>query len=193
MKKILGLTIVAMLLIGMTGIGTWAYFSDTETSTGNQLTAGTLDLTTNDANGVTQTLLATNMAPGDTVGPETITLKNTGSVAASSLDLAFSYVESDGGTNPVNMTADETAAMLEVTTLNYGGSSILGSVSDSQTIPNGYIDIEDLKNADLSGLDGIDAAPASKDFEIAVQLIAETGNDFQADGITVTMTFTLNQ
>ena len=191
MKKILGLAIAFVLLIGMTGIGTWAYFSDTETSTGNQLTAGTLDLTTNDANGVTQTLLATNMAPGDTVGPETITLKNTGSVAASSLDLAFSYVESDGSTNPVDMTADATAAMLEVTTLNYGGSSLLSSVSDGNS--NTYKDIEDLKNADLSGLDGIDAAPASKDFEIAVQLKAETGNDFQADGITVTMTFTLNQ
>ena len=192
MKKILGLTIVAMLLIGMTGIGTWAYFSDVETSTGNILTAGTLDLTTNDADGVSQTLLATNMAPGDTVGPETITLKNTGSVGASSLDLAFSYVENDGSTNPVNMSADATAAQLEVTVLNYGGSSILGSVSDSQTIPNGYIDIEDLKNADLSGQGGIDAS-ASKVFEIAVQLRTSTGNDFQADGITVTMTFTLNQ
>jgi hypothetical protein len=79
-----------------------------------------------------------------------------------------------------------------VTVLNYGGSSILGSVSDSQTIPNGYIDIEDLKNADLSGQSGIDAS-ASEDFEIAVQLRTSTGNDFQADGITVTMTFTLNQ
>ena len=190
MKKILGLAIAFVLLIGMTGIGTWAYFSDTETSTGNQLTAGTLNLTTNDADGVTQTLLATNMAPGDTVGPETITLKNTGSVAASSLDLAFSYVESDGSTNPVDMTADATAAMLEVTTLNYGGSSLLSSVSDGNS--NTYKDIEDLKNADLSGQSGIDAS-ASKDFEIAVQLRTSTGNDFQADGITVTMTFTLNQ
>jgi len=190
MKKILGLTIAFMLLIGIGGIGTWAYFSDTETSTGNTLTAGTLDLTTNDADGVSQTLLATNMAPGDTVGPETITLKNTGSVTASSLDLSFTYTESDGSPNPTNMTADATAAMVEITTLNYGGSSILGSISDGNL--NLYPDIEDLKNADLSGLSGIDAS-TTKDFEIAVQLRTETGNDFQADGITVTMTFTLNQ
>jgi len=190
MKKILGLTVAFMLLIGMAGIGTWAYFSDVETSTGNVLTAGTLDLKTDDVDGVSQTLLATNMAPGDSVGPEIITLKNTGSVAASSLDLAFSYVESDGGTNPINRNANDTAAMLEVTALNYGGSSILGSISDGNS--NLYKDIEDLKNADLSGQSGIGAS-ATKDFEIAVVLRAETGNDFQADGITVTMTFTLNQ
>ena len=76
MKKLLGLTIAFMLFIGMSGIGTWAYFSDTESVTGNVLTAGTLDLKTDDVDGVTETLLATSMKPGDTVGPETITLKN---------------------------------------------------------------------------------------------------------------------
>jgi len=88
------------------------------------------------------------------------------------------------------MTADATAAMVEITTLNYGGSSILGSVTDMNA--NSYKDIYDLKNDDLSGQSGINAS-ATKDFEIAVQLRTETGNDFQADGITVTMTFTLNQ
>ena len=191
MKKIIGLTIAFMLLIGMTGIGTWAYFSDVETSTGNQMTAGTLDLKTDDVDGVSQTLFATNMAPGDTVGPETITLKNTGSVDGLTLDLAFSYVENDGSPNPVDKSADETAAMLEVTVLNYGGSSLLGSISDGNS--NTWTDIEDLKNADLSGQSSIGAS-ASKDFQIAVQLRGvETGNDFQADGIIVTMTFTLNQ
>ena len=76
MKRILGLTIAFMLLIGMVGIGTFAYFSDVDTVSSNQLSAGTLDLKTNDADGVSQTLYAINMAPGDTVGPQTITLKN---------------------------------------------------------------------------------------------------------------------
>lgn len=191
MKKIIGLTIAFMLLIGMAGIGTWAYFSDVEASTGNQMTAGTLDLKTNDVDGVSQTLFATNMAPGDTVGPETITLKNIGSVDGSTLDLAFSYINNDRIPNPAPMTADATAALLEVTVLNYDGSSLLGSISDGNS--NTWTDIEDLKNADLSGQSGIGAL-ASKDFQIAVQLRGvETGNDFQSDGITVTMTFTLNQ
>lgn len=174
----------------MIGAGVFAYFSDTETSTGNQLTAGTLDLKTDDADGVSQTLYATNMAPGDTVGPATIQVKNSGSVNGSTLDMVFYYVENDGSPNDVNKTADETAGQMEVTTLNYGGSSLLTSVTDVNT--NGYKDVYDLASTDLTGQSGIDAS-ATKNFQIAVQIRSDTGNDFQADGITMIMNFTLNQ
>jgi len=174
----------------MTGIGTWAYFSDVETSTSNVLAAGTLDLKTDDVDGVSQTLLASNMAPGDTLGPEAIILKNTGSVAGSTLELTFTYVESDSSPNPADMSANATAAIVELTTLNYDSSNLLGSVSDNNT--NGYKDIEDLTNTDLSGQSGINAS-ASKNFEIAVQLRGDANKDYQADGIDVTMTFILNQ
>ena len=190
MKTIFGLTIAFILAVGMVGVGALAYFTDTETSAGNQLTAGTLDLKTDDADGVSETLYATNLAPGDTVGPSTIQLKNSGNVDGSTLDIEFSYVETDGSPNLVDKSASDTAAMMEVTTLDYGGSDLLGSVSDSNG--NGYEDIEDLKNEDLSGQSGIDAS-ATENFEIAVQLRSETSDDFQADGITLTMTFTLNQ
>ncbi len=188
MKKILGLTVALLLLSGMTGIGTWAYFSDTETSTGNQMTAGTLDLKTDDVDGVTQTLFAINMQPGDIVGSEIITLKNAGSTVGDTVDLAFSYVENDLSANPADMSADDTAAMMEVTVLKYDGSSLF--VADTNF--NTYPDIQDLKNSDLSGLNSI-AALASKEFEIAVKFRDGADKDFQADGITVTMTFTLNQ
>ena len=154
------------------------------------LAAGTLDLKTNDVDGVSQTFLANNMEPGDTIGPETIILKNSGSVAGSTLDLAFTYVESDDTSNPVNKSADDTAAMIEVITLKYDGSSLLASVMDNNT--NGYRDIQDLKNTGLSGQSGIDAL-GSKEFEIAAKSRDGISSDYQADGITVTMTFTLNQ
>lgn len=189
MKRILGLAIAFMLLIGMAGIGTWAYFSDVETSTGNTLTAGTLDLKTDDVDGVTGTITLANMKPGDSTSGN-ITLKNTGSIDGTTLDIVFSYGESDGSPNVVDMDADDTAAMIEVTTLDYDSSSLLGGISDGNG--NFYTDIEDLKNTNLTGLGGITAS-ATKDFDIAVQLRTETGNDFQADGINITMTFTLNQ
>jgi len=190
MKKILGLTIAVLLIIGMFGVGTWAYFNDIETSTSNVLAAGTLDLKTNDVDGVSQTLSATNMEPGDTIGPETIILKNTGSIAGSSVDLAFTYEESDDTTNPTDKSADDTAALVELTMLKYGGSSLLASVTDSNS--NGYRDIQDLKNADLSGQSSIGAS-ASKDFEIAIKARNSISSDYQGDGIVITMTFTLNQ
>ena len=193
MKKILGLTIAFMLLISMGGIGTWAYFQDTETSTGNVFAAGTLDLKTDDVDGVTQTLYASNLKPGDSVSGS-ITLKNAGSVAGSTLDLAFTYEESDSSPNPVNKSADATAAVIEVTTLNYGiVDLLLLDIFDYQS--NGYTDIEDLKNdadLDLAGLTGIDAS-ATKDFTITVQFRGDANHDFQSDGINISITFTLNQ
>ncbi len=189
-KKLLGLTIAFLLCMGMAGIGTWAYsFSDTETSTGNVMAAGTMDLKTNDVDGVTQTLYATNMQPGGSVSGN-VTLKNSGTTNGSTLNLAFSYLESDSSPNPLNMSANATAAQMKVTTLNYGGSDLLASVSDSNT--NGYDDVQDLKTANLTGLSGINPS-ATEDFSITVQLEASTNGDFQADGITVAITFTLNQ
>jgi len=189
-RTIISLVFVALLVVSAAGIATWALFTDTEESTDNQLVAGSLDLRTDDADGVTQTLYATGMAPGDTVGPATIVLSNAGTMNGSSLDLSFSYVENDGGSNEVDMTADEMAAMIEVTTLSYNGSSILGSVSDDNT--NGYLDVQDLTTADLSGQSGLTTVE-TKDYVIAVQFRSDVGNDYQGDGITMTMTFVLNQ
>ncbi len=192
MKKILGLIVAMVLFLSMAGIGTWAYFSDIEASQSNTLAAGTLDLKTGGTDGVSQTLLATGMAPGVVVGPATIVLNNPGSVNGASLDLSFSYVETDeiAALNPTNMTADQTAAMIEVTTLNYGGSSILGTVADFQ--PNGWVDIEDLMNANLSGQAGIGPS-SNKVFDIGVTLRPGTSGTYQGDGITITMTFLLSQ
>ncbi len=189
MKRILGLTIALMLLISMGGIGTWAYFQDTEASTGNVFAAGTLDLKTNDADGVTQTLYASNLKPGNSVSGS-ITLKNSGSVAGSTLDLAFSYLESDNSFNSVNISADATAAQVELTALSYGGSSLLSSVSDTNV--NGYQDVEDLKNANLTAQSGLNPS-ATADFSITVQLRGDTADNFQSDGINITINFTLNQ
>jgi len=106
------------------------------------------------------------------------------------LDIVFSYVESDGTLNIVNKTTDESAAMIEVITLNYGGASLLSGIVDSNH--NGYLDLSDLKNANFTGLSGLNAG-ASKNFDISLRLRSETANDFQGDGIAVTMTFTLKQ
>jgi hypothetical protein len=81
--------------------------------------------------------------------------------------------------------------MMEVITLDYGVSDLLSSNINDVNV-NGYKDVEDLKNSSLTGLSGI-AASATRDFVISVMLRSETGNDFQADGITITMTFTLKQ
>ena len=187
MKKIIGLSLVLIIAVALSGIGTFAYLTDHAASSGNSFVAGTLDLKTNNADGVTQTLYAVGMSPGATVvGSPTITLKNTGTVNGATMDIVFSYVGSPTG----NKTADDTAATIEVITLNYGGANLLSGISDSNH--NGYLDLSDMRNTNFTGLSGLNAGIA-KNFDISIRLRSETPNDFQGDGIAVTMTFTLKQ
>jgi len=192
MKKLVMSMLVMAMVVGAVGGSAVAAFVDVETSTDNSFTAGTLDLKTNDADGVTKTLYATSMkaGPEHSIGPATIVLKNYGSIDAPTLDLQVSYVEDDGSPNPVNKTADETAAVIKVDTLDYGGSSLLPSVPDWNG--NTYKDIEDLKHADLTGLPGIGGGSQTKDFVVKITLNT-TDNDFQGDGIDIDFTFTLSQ
>ncbi len=192
MRKILGLTVAAVLVMGLVGGGTWAYFSDTESVTTNILSAGTIDLSSDVA---TAELTAANFAPGDVLGTGNITLTNDGSLDANVLNITVTFVENDNAYstgNATDMTANETAAMLQVTTLTYGGTDILAAnVSDDNS--NGWKDLDDVANADLSSLAGINAS-ASKDFIITIQARgSEMTNSYQNDGVDVTFTFELTQ
>lgn len=178
-------------MASVSGLSTWAFFTDVETSSGNVLAAGTLDLKTDDQDGVSQTLIATNMRRGDIVGPEIITLKNSGSLDSSNIDISISYIEDDSSPNPVDMSADDTASLIIVTVLKYDEANILTYVDDDNS--NGYIDVYDLAtSSDLEGLPGI-VSGATKNFEIAVQLHENVTGQYQADGIDITMTFSLKQ
>jgi len=87
------------MVMGLVGGGTWAYFSDVETSSGNTLTGGILDLNINggDADVAILTTGITNVAPGDS-GKEYITLSNAGTLAGE-LDISVTaYTENDNGT-----------------------------------------------------------------------------------------------
>lgn len=98
MKKILGLTVAALLVMGLVGGGTWAYFSDTETSTGNVLTAGTLNLSVNDVDPLTTSIDISGVYPGQTGSVDWL-LKNDGTIAGS-LDIVFSsIVDDENGVN----------------------------------------------------------------------------------------------
>ncbi len=77
MKKIIGLTIAAVLIISLVVGGTWAYFTDTETITGNTFTAGTIDLRLHSEGTVFASTTLPDMKPCQT-GYLVITLSNDG-------------------------------------------------------------------------------------------------------------------
>ena len=90
MKKIFGLTVAALMVMGLIGGGTWAFFSDVETATGNILTAGTLDLTLGGETGVLSAEV-TDVYPGQgetTAVTAAATLTKNGTLSGE-LDIAF--------------------------------------------------------------------------------------------------------
>ena len=120
MKKILGLTIAALLVMALVGGGTWAYFSDVEQTTANIFTAGTLDLQLSDTSVLTGSV--SNLAPG--TGETTpllgdVTLTKAGSVNGT-LDIAFDTTV----LNPENYDSNLDEAEAYDATDNPGGDSV---------------------------------------------------------------------
>ena len=167
MKKILGLTIASLLIIGLCGVGTWAYFLDTETSTDNTLAAGTLDLSWTNASGVPLPFNVDSIAPGETVEAR-ITINNTGS-----LQLRYAMT-----TDVVSGTA--MANQLQCRLYDYQNSVDLynGSLSGAY--------FGDPAQGQQTGDRTVDGG--SQDYlAIEITLPASTGNEFQ--GLTTNVTF----
>ncbi len=98
MKRIL-ISLMTMALVGaLVAGGIYAYFSDTETSSGNTFTAGTLDLEVDDENPWTSTgVTVSNMEPGAAAVPVDITCENVGTLTGD-LYLRITGVTDTGGT-----------------------------------------------------------------------------------------------
>ena len=131
MKKIiLSLAIVGVVAVVTIG-GTIAYFSDTETSTGNTFTAGTLDLglaNTADSSATSSTSAtwasSSNWAPGDIVD-NTLYMNNNGSIAGANLTVVFSAIIS--GATPSTVTPAGTTALgdkIIATTVTFNGVAV---------------------------------------------------------------------
>jgi len=198
------------LVIGLASAGAFAWFQDIETSSGNTFIAGTFDLKASDADqgfgdGVSATWTMSNMQPGvTTVGPLSVNLQNSGSIAANHVEISFSHssddtpdVESD--TNWSSVPADM-AEWIEITTMTYNGTNF---VTAPYTDANGntFFDLDDLTwpvYAAEGGLLDNKPAPAPNNggtitFTMTLKFNAGATNDIQGDTLTTTVTFTLNQ
>ena len=209
-KKLLLLTVALFLVAGMAGAGTFAYFTDTEASTGNTFTAGTMDLKVGDADqgfgdGVSATWTMSNMQPGvTTVGPLSVNLQNSGTIAADHVEISFSH-SIDEATNPVesdtdpNSTPGEMARWIEITLMTYNGTDFVDGYTDANG--NGWFDLEDVTLSPYTDVgDPLDALPAPgpngagiRSLTMALKFRTEAPNDIQGDILTTTVTFTLNQ
>jgi len=194
MKKILGLSVAALMVMGLVGGGTWAYFSDTETVSDNMFAAGTLDLglsTTagqNPTQSITGTFDASNWAPGDTK-TATIYVNNEGTIAMSSVNLTWTISDVTDGT-PATVDAgpggdtDNFTKMVKLTTVTWNGTSVANLVN--QTLDS--ISLSDL-NENLGALPANTEVP----FVLTFTFDSAATNGCQGDSVNMTLTFTGKQ
>ncbi len=201
MKKIVGLTMALVLVIGLVGAGTYAYFSDTETSVDNTLTAGTLDLNIEGGDIDVTTFDVGDVAPGDN-GTASSTLANIGSLDGE-LDIATSAVtntpgvggEFGGGSGELGANA-QIAMYLDVDQSGSVTAGDIGLKSDETTYdPTGGLEYDIIDNyaSDTWNATETLAASAADDIFVSWGVPTTTGNDIQADSVSFDITFTLEQ
>lgn len=180
MRKTLLALLGILLVAALAGAGTFAAFSDTEQSTGNTFTAGTLDLKINDSD-QNVAFTVSNVKPGDS-GTITYTFKNAGSIDGY-LTLKDISVYDEEGVNPESETntdglGDLSANMDIVVKLN-GNQVWSGKLSE-------WSNAGQLKNHLLP-------AGQTATLEITYSISSNVGNDIQGDKVTAGFTAELTQ
>lgn len=200
-KILASLVLVGVASAGV-GYGTYAFFSDTEKSTANLFTAGSLDLTLNGLNGVSATITGTHFAPGDNA-TGSVVLRNEGTIFAGDaqnhtvdLDLKGVVNVTDDAGNPADpddggVSTVPFSKYLVLTTFSYNGTSLLSQIGD--------VDGDGRANtlADLHAKGAIkdlpDPGAAGKTLSIVVNFASDGPNYLKRDQVNVDFTFFLAQ
>jgi spore coat-associated protein N len=202
-KKIAASALSIVTALSLMGGATYAFFSDTGTSSANSFATGTLNLKLSDAavNGgtletdqdtVTSSFGSDTLIPGSCTGVQTLNLKNSGTVAANHAEVHLTAnAVTDAGT-PANPDID---AFLRINSLNYdGGGSLLGLITD--TNGNTWVDLDDWENVANAGvLDNLALTDTGVNHPLTMDvcLNSTADNTVQGDSVLTTFTIDLNQ
>jgi predicted ribosomally synthesized peptide with SipW-like signal peptide len=197
-----GMTILAVVA-AVSGM-TYAFFSDSGTSSANVFGTGTFDLKLSDDNeanaeNVTATWNNTSLVPGGTPVDATLKLKNSGTVDGNNVHVALANTNSDT-THPMDK-------FMKITTLEYdsngdgdfldAGENILPLITESNA--NGFADLADwaalVGSHSIPGSIKLDLTDHSVDHKLhmVVGLDSSATNDQQGDTVTSLFTATLHQ
>jgi len=188
-------TIVAVAAIATTATG--AYFSDTETSTGNTITAGTLDLNLDGGNTNVVKFAVTDMKPGDTK-TGMYAVANAGSISGY-LDLESIAVSSDDNlcNEPETNAGDVTCGVGDGELAGLVNLQIYSDADLSGTYTAGDVLIYNgLASSIAASYDANIAVAAAATKNIIVDASwASSANDnmAQTDSLNLNMTFELAQ
>jgi predicted ribosomally synthesized peptide with SipW-like signal peptide len=211
-KKIGAVVLVVLVGALAVGVGTWALWSDTDASTSNTVDDGTMDVTIDTVNdGVKGSFPLANAQPGDETS-YVFDLRNDGSTEADHLELALSSTENDTRSEPgdtelnAELNAEETASLIRVTEYEYRNDAgttqenLLAGVTDGNG--NGIKDLQDVQNQ-AGSADNLNAPQKNGGNTTQLALTLEVADDdgsftgidedIMADGVDITVEFTLKQ
>lgn len=180
-QALLGLGTIGVASAGA-GAGTFAYFSDTESSTGNQIQAGTLDLEV--GNNDSLSLTVSDKAPGWT-GSDSASINNVGSVEGG-LRLEVNVTSTGEGETPESETSySQSNGMKDEVWVKagFGGYNVIDTKTSLGTAEM-LGEIDALKR--LSGSD-------STTLDVEVGIDADATNEIQGDSITFEVVVSLLQ
>jgi predicted ribosomally synthesized peptide with SipW-like signal peptide len=221
MKKIIGLTLAALLIVGIVSGGTWAFFSDSEASQNNTLMAGTLDLQVGATDPCMESIdIGTQILPGDSGNAADWTTTNLGSVSGT-LRVTFGAITNfeNSRTEPEQAAGDATAGATEGELGGFvdialwldvnrsggwdSGDKYLGSdgsvydwVSGAALPPAAYNDINNYAGLDWDSSDGMPTMAGSADLDFMVEYdfpVDANDNRAQSDSSVFDITFILEQ
>ncbi|NLT38155.1 MAG: hypothetical protein GXX95_08365 [Methanomassiliicoccus sp.] len=183
----LALTMVAVMSSG----ALYAYFNDTETSSGNSFTAGTIDLTVDAQNPWAATAFtAENLVPGST-GFKTMLLTNAGN-SPGTLTGRLTNINNGAGSTP------EPEALLGTDAGELGDNMMITVWVDSNS--NGIVDGTEttaytgtVNSATTSWNLGSLAGGATSKVSVKYLVPTSVGNVIQGDICTFSIEFTLTQ
>jgi predicted ribosomally synthesized peptide with SipW-like signal peptide len=199
MSKILLSLMMIVLVCALIGGGIYAYFSDTETSTGNTFTAGTLDLNLDGGNTNVVKFAVGDIAPGSS-GNGTWTVTNVGSIDGY-LDLESVGITEGVGTSTDPELADEPTHADTTQLGNYLMTHLFVDTNNNGTWDSEETDIFGT-NASPAAITNIASSydlnlslthGSTNYITLAWSVPGATDNRIQGDNVTLSMTFELQQ
>ena len=183
--KVLASLLVIGAIMAISGAGTWAYFSDEETSVGNTFTSGVIDIELSPGNSQVVTAQAGDGCNPETtdrlkpcyVGTLTYTVKNAGDNNADIYMALKNVVNSDLGQSEPESVADP--GMLHTKDISQKIWIDL-SINGEQVLNDGVITLDQIKNLYIKVGDAV-PPDAVVIVTISFHLDKNAGNAYQSD------------
>lgn len=204
-RRILGGVATIGAASAAVGAGTFAAFSDTETSSDNTIQAGSLEIQLNDES--TWSFGLTNAVPGESTSAATLNIDAAGSITGDHVEIAVDVAENeethpDGSDSADTLDgADGMSTLFEVTQLDYEHDDGTKNLLDESIVDdhngNNIVDLDDVAQSGV--FDGLQVPSSSENaLTIEVSFIdiddngdydgdIEDDNQYQGDELTVSI------